>query len=407
MRSRAKDAGTIVQEAGLSHIAPHQPHETNGMSTENRENARAIADGVEAWKVFTGGTGPVWRRWNKEKLDAKQSREIQEDEAPPEEAKLPAGHPSVDPHNTEDMVCPFAAMSRLGEPQDHKDDASLLQRPDSLPTPPATQGHFNEIARHEPSHTSNMSPPLSASGSVSKCPIRMLDERSPEEIAEYFEVHKHEIPRSHEICVKRYQSNAQSIRQLDAKYGSLVNMIQGLGVKHQPMLPSKGEEDYSGQMDSKTTRKVEKWAEHVQKAPRFATVESDPLDRDDRDRVSRSPSETDPVYEDTREGHFDRPMKDIRVGESPSRPWGISVPAAAAPTGQPFESDAAPLRDNSLTHAQTGAKMLGSHATEVQTEEKPQMIFTGPVFIGYPAEQAAALIEKCGWDPSGPQNKQT
>jgi len=31
------------------------------------------------------------------------------------------------------------------------------------------------------------------------------------------------------------------------------------------------------------------------------------------------------------------------------------------------------------------------------------MIFTGPVFIGYSPEQAAALIKKCGWDPQGPQ----
>jgi hypothetical protein len=31
--------------------------------------------------------------------------------------------------------------------------------------------------------------------------------------------------------------------------------------------------------------------------------------------------------DEARTAHFDRPLKDIRVGESPSRPWGISVPA--------------------------------------------------------------------------------
>ena len=36
------------------------------------------------------------------------------------------------------------------------------------------------------------------------CPIRFLDQHSPVEAATYFENHKHEIPRSHEICVKRY-----------------------------------------------------------------------------------------------------------------------------------------------------------------------------------------------------------
>lgn len=377
------------------------------MSAEDRENARAIADGVEAWKKFTGGTGPVWRKWNQEKLDAQQSREIHESEAPQDEEKLPAGDPAVDPHDTEDMVCPFASMSRLGETQDPNGKDTSKHRHSSLPTPPPTQDHFKELAYHEPSHTSTVSPPPSTSGSVSKCPIRMLDERSPEEIAEYFEVHKHEIPRSHEICVRRYQSNAQSIRQLDAKYGNLVNMIQGLGVKHQSLLPTKEEEDNSTEMDGKSMKKVEKWAEHVQKAPQFASVERDPLDHDDHQGELQLPSEADQSYEDTREGHFDRPMKEIRVGESPSRPWGISVPAAGAPPGHLLEKAAAPLRNSITTHGRSGAKVVASHGTEEPAEEKPQMVFMGPVFIGYPADQAAALIEKCGWDPSGPQVQKT
>ena len=42
---------------------------------------------------------------------------------------------------------------------------------------------------------------------IGVCPIRFLDQHSPEEVATYFERHKHELPRSHEVCVKRYQSN--------------------------------------------------------------------------------------------------------------------------------------------------------------------------------------------------------
>ncbi|KAK4697878.1 hypothetical protein P7C71_g274, partial [Lecanoromycetidae sp. Uapishka_2] len=403
-RSRAKDAGSIVQEAGHSHSAPSEPHETDGMSVEARNDARVIADGVEAWKVVTGGTGPVWRKWNRQKLDAQQSRETQEDEAPQGRAKLPAGHPAVDPHNTENCVCPFAAMSHLGESQDPKGEALSQDPRGSLSTPPSTHGHLNETFNHKTLRATNLSPPPSASDSVSKCPIRMLDERSPEEIAEYFEIHKHEIPRSHEICVKRYQSNAQSIRQLDAKYGNLVNMIQGLGVKHQPLLPTKEGGEEHMEMDSKSVRKVEKWAEHVRQAPKFTAAESGPLDHDHQIEESQSQSSMDPAYEDTREGHFDRPMKDIRVGESPSRPWGISVPAAGPTTGQPRESEAAPLRSSGQAQARSGPKLVGSHGTEAQMEDKPQMIFTGPVFIGYSGEQAAALIEKCGWDPSGPQS---
>ena len=54
---------------------------------------------------------------------------------------------------------------------------------------------------------------------------------------QYFEKHKHELPRSHEVCINRFQSNAQSIEELDRKYGDLVSMIQGLGQKHQDYLP--------------------------------------------------------------------------------------------------------------------------------------------------------------------------
>ena len=128
--------------------------------------------------------------------------------------------------------------------------------------------------------------------------------------ARYFETHKHEIPRSHEICVKRYQRNEADIRKLDAKYGSLVNMIQGLGQKHQPMLPTK-EEGESVEVEQVSNERVENWAKAVS-ADGVGHEEDEHIVLDD---------------EEDRESRFDRPLKEIRVGESPSRPWGIHIPA--------------------------------------------------------------------------------
>ncbi|KAJ5312938.1 hypothetical protein PENANT_c018G11013 [Penicillium antarcticum] len=155
---------------------------------------------------------------------------------------------------------------------------------------------------------------------VSRCPIRFLDQHSPEEIAEYVERHKHEIPRSHAICVNRYQRNPQDMRHLDAKYGGLTSMIAGLGVKHQAFLP----ECQNGEGKSSTsasTQRVEKWAENV-----------DP-------ETPGAPNKDD----DNRESHFDRPLREVRVGESPSRPWGISVPVTHLPPASVPTSGSAPV----------------------------------------------------------------
>ena len=283
-------------------------------------------------------------------------------------------------------------MANLGPQQTAKADAPQSQRPDSLPTPPHMQEHFERKPALEGNNDGSISPCPSITGSISKCPIRMLDERSPEEIAEYFEHHKHEIPRNHEICVKRFQSNPERIRQLDAKYGNLVNMIQGLGMKHQPLLPAKGDEEGSSEVDAKSIKKVENWADNVKENPEEVDLHSILL---------ANPSDTD-----AREGHFDRPLKEVRVGESPSRPWGISVPGAAA-IPDTVESEAVPTPIEPETRQRRGSieqmtiplKGLGVGG---QNDDKPQMVFTGPVFIGYSAEQAASLIEKCGWDPQGP-----
>ncbi|KAK3941569.1 hypothetical protein QBC46DRAFT_382520 [Diplogelasinospora grovesii] len=155
---------------------------------------------------------------------------------------------------------------------------------------------------------------------AAKCPIRFLDKHSPEEIAHYVEKHKHEIPRSHEVCVRRYQKNEEQIKKLDAKYGNLVSMINDLSHLHQPMLPSAaggGEEDPED-LDRASNKRVENWAQTVSA--------NDPEQQQDENEML-------PVEKD-RESHFDRPLRDVRVGESPSRPWGISVPLMA-PSGQP------------------------------------------------------------------------
>ncbi len=221
----------------------------------------------------------------------------------------------------------------------------------------------------------------------------MLDERSPEEVAEYFETHKHEIPRSHEICVKRYQSNAHSIRQLDAKYGNFVNMLQGLSMKHQPMLPPQEDTGSAAGMDGRSVEKIQKWADNVEETP-----------ADVQDLHRRLLPNTE-----DRQGHFDRPLIDIRVGESPGRPWGIPMLGAEA-LGGLSESESFLAHGNGgakshqcPSHPQPQAKQFTNEGGRLpQKDDKPGMVFTGPVFIGYSAEQAAALIQKCGWDPNGP-----
>ena len=264
----------------------------------------------------------------------------------------------------------------------------MIQRPESLPTPPHTQEHFADVPYEDPYERHN-SPPPSISGSISKCPIRMLDERSPEEIAQFFENHKHDIPRSHEICVRRYQSDSQTIRQLDAKYGNLANMIKGLGVKHQPLLPSKeNEEEENAATDTRPMQKVENWAHNV----------------DAVDGGAHMPSDTQThLSESDLQGHFDRPLKEVRVGESPSRPWGIPVPAAiphlsldentSTPTPPTPKGTQSKIHD---VHVGDRASVAVGHGRDESRDEKPRMLFTGPVFIGYPPEQAAALIKDCG-----------
>ncbi|KAI7231186.1 hypothetical protein KC330_g6564 [Hortaea werneckii] len=315
---------------------------------------------------------------------------------------------------------------------------------------------------------------------VGVCPIRFLDQHSPEEVATYFEKHKHELPRSHEICVRRYQSNEDQIRELDAKYGNIVSMIQGLGKKHKDYLPNEPDpeaEDIEGEEvfeEAKDNEKVRKWASSVSaQAPQ-------PTSYEDGDEAGEE--------EEERVQHFERPLRDIRVGESPSRPWGISVPvkyleeregdavsdassrpaeisagvspapqkaddklktgaSAERPAGRcPFGFDKQPPTEQSngamprppLVQMETSqtvrkdnpgarapsaslpqreqkvdqptfisepppqpaangpSKATPDPGARSKREEEPRMIFTGPVFFGYSAEDAAKILRESG-----------
>lgn len=303
------------------------------------------------------------------------------------------------------------------------------------------------------------------------CPIRFLNQHSPEEVATYFENHKHELPRSHEVCVKRYQTNEAQIRELDSKYGNLVSMIQGLGAKHQPMLPAEPEEraeDEATGLTGEEAEKVRKWASSVSQEPDALSTAAQGPDTNVADGEDTAASDAGRG----RQQQFARPLRDIRVGESPSRPWGIPVPArflekvagnASDASSQPAripssQVQAPPPADSKLadTAAKESAKAqcpfgfnqqpkpalvpdpsekhqpppsdapetfgtdpqkqdplvktvsnvafvapgaedhaANEAARETSTKEG-QMVFTGPVFIGYSAEDAAKILKDSG-----------
>ncbi|KAI8720945.1 hypothetical protein NCS52_00540700 [Fusarium sp. LHS14.1] len=282
--------------------------------------------------------------------------------------------------------------------------------------------------------------------STGKCPIRYMDKHSPAEIAHYVETHKHELPRSHEICLRRYQRDEDQIKKIDSKYGDIVSMIEGLGQLHQPMLPE-AEDDPTRPSDvaQPSNERVENWAQAV-------SVNSDPND-------AREPTHED--EDGDRQGHFDRPFREVRVGESPSRPWGISVPPYDPSTqddNHPLSPPPAPVRmpspipsvrsartptkntpgkcpfDHTKFTALGGMPPSMKHDPPVSvtlenaepsrsfspvketapppeptrppqpafinpdmtkgTSNLPHMIFTGPVFIGYPMDQAIQFMNQ-------------
>jgi hypothetical protein len=262
------------------------------------------------------------------------------------------------------------------------------------------------------------------------CPIRYLDQHSPEEVAKYFENHKHEIPRSHAVCISRYQQNDAKIRQLDAKYGNLQSMIQSLGIQHQQYLPTKdAEEVVRREPAPPATGTVEKWAENVSR--RSGDAATQPVQSQQNGLGNRKQEE------ETQQ--FERPLREIRLGESPSRPWGISVPLAQQTAASAIASDKAieplsldkpdkvgtpavekqkkeqePVAQCPFDHgtkkgdgSSAAPKEGGTNVSEDRMREassRPQMIFNGPVFFGYNLEQATALVQSGAFEPSKVQH---
>lgn len=333
------------------------------------------------------------------------------------------------------LGCPFTTstvkQSPVATPRSSTSRMSLRGRRSKRPS-------FTDPVRAEICGNDHVSASASVEGSAAVCPIRFLDQHDPEEMAKYFENHKHEIPRSHEVCIQRFQSNTESIEQLDRKYGNLVSMIQGLGQKHQEFLPPEPEDEGDEpEGEPRAEQNVEKWANAVTASLQNLTPEEELPDND---------------FDEPRETHFDRTFKEIRVGESPSRPWGISIPAkytdakssssvGSAPTASPVQPvEEAPPREKTdvpskcpFDHRAMGkapelkaatefdmpkpsheehvhipkqaasreGSINGSErqsaqnkpVTEPTTITIPQMVFNGPVFLGYPPDQLLILLQ--------------
>jgi hypothetical protein len=245
------------------------------------------------------------------------------------------------------------------------------------------------------------------------CPIRFMDQHSPEDVAKYFENHKHELPRSHQFCVSRFQENEDVLRSLDSKYANVVSMVKELVKVHQPIFPQT--EDVAvedAEEEPNPDSKVESWAKDVQNS-----------------------EEGDEAVNETAEARtqrFDRPLSDIRVGESPSRPWGITVPVEdngdaiskkSDRTASPFEPEGQETRDPGpgLACPFSGAPAMDPHpdmdieGKEPQKTpkgpsarampaspksrpgaEQPRIVFNGPVFFGYAPDQVASFMNQFG-----------
>jgi hypothetical protein len=338
------------------------------------------------------------------------------------------------------LGCPFAPTSGRQSPLvTPRSSTSRMSLRGSLRGRRSKRPSFNDPIRAEICGNDMASASASVDGSAAVCPIRFLDQHAPEDVAKYFEKHKHELPRSHEVCINRFQSNTESIEQLDRKYGNLVSMIQGLGEKHQAWLPEDPDEHAEEpENEPKADEKVQNWATAVSNSLQDHT----PIE------------EVEPVLDD-RTAHFDRPFKEIRVGESPSRPWGIQIPAkytngdssssvGSAPTASPpplhlkldhpmggtsekigkcpFDHRAigATPESKELHGATQPAPPSEKHSHRVPSPELrepsdtphhetpqidppkavPQMVFNGPVFIGYPPDQLMAFLQNSNFGAS-------
>lgn len=343
------------------------------------------------------------------------------------------------------LDCPFSKPA-IPESTEGRDATPRSTQPDADdPTPHRSADPICAAMLEE----TGSQPGQSAQGAAAfKCPIRYLDQHSPEEIAHYLQTHKHELPRSHEVCLQRYQKSEEEVRKLDAKYGNLAGVVEGLSRIHQPMLP---EQDTRPQSDVEkaSDERVHTWAQTVSAGT-----------ADDPDGTTASEEQRQGRAEQ-RQSHFDRPLKEVRVGESPSRPWGISVPVydSASYPGDGLERPESPppapvqmpssMQDPGTPNKKPGkcplshSKMMGGgglasmstrdekgpdrpgHApsnrlstpacpavppvaataagqptflnahdlTRSKPSGTPQMVFTGPVFIGYPIEQAIEFMQ--------------
>jgi hypothetical protein len=408
---------------------------------ERKSRAVVIQKAEEAAvKLRVPGNDLSVKIWSGPSAD--QSRPIPDIQA--DIIKSPLEKDFTVPGTPSKLGCPFASRSGRGSPlaTPRSSSSRLSLRGRRSKRPSFTDPIRAEICSNNPA---SVTASVAASGSAAVCPIRFLDQHDPEEVAKYFEKHKHELPRSHEVCITRFQSNRESIEQLDRKYGNMVNMIQGLGQKHQAWLPEdpddvieeEQEAEQNVSMGAKADSKVQNWASAVSASLHDGT----PPPEEEHEEL---------VLDETRTSQFDRPLKEVRVGESPSRPWGISIPAkytnaessssvgsvpTASPqlpldTGRPIgetprkcpfdhlamgktpgqhEVHTAPRPQSqpepTASHGPRTERPPSPRVSEEQKQHQyqtrepdipkmlPQMVFNGPVFLGYPPEQLLVLLQ--------------
>ena len=404
-------------------------HSVEGKGYTTGLGATAVVEGVEAYKSLAGQLKDTYSTSNHCPVAADVN------------GKASMEHDFTTNGVRGNLRCPFAQSDRNQPVVQVEDGTPELCGNDDL-DPIKAEINSRRLSNASVSGTS---------AAAARCPIRYLDNHSPEALAEYFEKHKHEIPRSHAICIQRYQRNAQSLRELDEKYGDLVTMVKGLGKYHQPYLPSN--QGISDTRDPASVARVEKWAEDVQK-------ESPP-----NGEVQVSNEEEHIEGDVHRENRFDRPLKEVRLGESPGRPWGIHVPvseraersATPSPAPDALHGDW-PVSGTSLRHPspvvngtpgqtpsatakrcpfhvlKTSQPEKGSNTTEKLAVPKaeppstsakgdnayvpsvraaisspapepshvesrappihPKVVFNGPVFFGYSPEDAAVFLDR-------------
>ncbi|KAI5306464.1 hypothetical protein KEM56_000779 [Ascosphaera pollenicola] len=284
-----------------------------------------------------------------------------------------------------------------------------------------------------------------------RCPIRYLENHSPEELAQYFEGHKHDLPRSHALCIQRYQKDSQSLRQIDEKYGDMVTMIKGLGQYHKPYLEGDAKDVETRKVDGDKSdmARIRNWADDVNNQSGDTLNAEENLEQL---QVGQNDNEND----DERKSHFERqPLREVRLGESPSRPWGIHVPLSRrispvapmantseqvkpphptiepglsasgklGPSQCPFGSgkmkyDNPAIKIENATDEQQPVRRDPSPPSKPQNPEEPapqreetshpengaaqpvvnpcasSMVFNGPVFFGFSADDTAALLQR-------------